>query len=273
MILAETRCNGPGPFYSDMLTHLLWWCRSAAFRNQDAVFDEQFSRLPNPPVFKREESNRNLIVPDDPELAATILRLVLPEKRHKWFRSMKRSQALVLSVFGNLKMLNRTSCLSEVTADDSVVPAFGRRPMEPSDLELEHDVSSLNKVRAISVDVLVSRSTVTSVDCKLSEQEVGCCSRPRLKKSDPEYCDGSFLRQGARSHRCAALAERGVSSWEHIPSVLNWQADRDPSRCRLAEPYQLVRNVLAASVEGGRSGRAAGTRCLCTTSEIQLPAL
>src|SRR5688572_12247029 len=98
--------------YSDILTQHLWSYRSAAFRNQDAVFDEQFSRLPNPPVFKKEAAHQNVIVPTDPELPATILRLVPPEKRHKWFRSMKSSQALALSVFGNLKVLNRTSCLS-----------------------------------------------------------------------------------------------------------------------------------------------------------------
>ena len=98
------------------------------------MFDEQFSRLPNPPVFKKEAAHQNVIVPDDPELAATILRLVHPEKRHKWFRSMKSSQALALSVFGNLKVLNRTSCLSEVTADDSAIPAFGPGPIEPSNL-------------------------------------------------------------------------------------------------------------------------------------------
>lgn len=176
MILVETRCNGPGSFYSDMLTHH-WSYRSAAFPSQDAVFDEQFSRLPNPPVFKKEESNRNVIVPDDPELAATILRLVPPEKRHKWFRSMKSSQALVLSVFGNLKMLNRTSCVSEVTADDSVVPAFGRRPMEPSDIELEHDVSV---ERGQSNQRRCARVGFDGHLCRLQALGTGsgCCSRP-----------------------------------------------------------------------------------------------
>lgn len=207
--------------------------------------------VPNPPVFTREASHRNVIVPEDPMLAAEVLKLVPREKRHKWFRSMKSSQALALSVFGNLKVLNRTRCLSEVSADDGSVPAFGHGQIEASNLELEHDVNSLNEVRATSVDLLVSGPTVACVECKLSEQEVGCCSRPRLKKDHPEYCNGSYVRQGDRTHRCA-LAERGMSYWEHIPSVLNWEVDRDHSPCPLAIPYQLVRNVLAASVDGSR---------------------
>jgi hypothetical protein len=238
--------------YSDDLTQRLWSYRAAAFSNQDALFDEQRSRWPNPPVFTNVASHRNVIVPDDSELGANVWRLVPPGKRHKWFRSMKSSQALALSVFGNLKVLNRTRCLSDVSADDGGLPAFGRAPIEPSDLELEYDVSSLNEVRATSVDVLVSGSTFTCVECKLSEQEVGCCSRPRLKKSHPDYCDGSFMRQGVRSHRCA-LAERGMSYWEHIPGVLDWDVNRDHSPCPLAKPYQLVCNLLAASVDGGRA--------------------
>lgn len=242
--------------YNEILTQRLWSYREAKFANQKALFDPQLSRFPNPPVFNSEASDQNVIVPDEPALAAAVLKMVPRPKRHKWFRSMKSSQALAQSVFGNLRVLNRTSCLLEVTADDDAIPAFGPGPIGPSDLELEHDVCSLNEVRATSVDVLVSGSTSICVECKLSEQEVGCCSRPRLKKSDPEYCDGSFARQGGRSHRCA-LAERGMSYWEHIPSVLNWEVDCDQNPCPLAKPYQLVRNLLAAVVAEGkvRGGR------------------
>ena len=242
--------------YSQILTERLWSYQSATYPDQEALFDSQRSRLPNPPVFTREAADKNVIVPDDVELATTVLELVPRAKRHKWFRSMKSSQALAQSVFGNLRVLNRASCLSEVTADDDAIPAFGPGPIGPSDLELEHEVSSLNEVRPTGVDVLVSGSTSICVECKLSEQEVGCCSRPRLKEGHPEYCDGSFVRQAGRSHRCA-LAERGMSYWEHIPGVLKWEVDRDHTPCPLAKPYQLVRNVLAAVVAEGkvRAGR------------------
>ena len=49
-----------------------------------------------------------------------------------------------------------------------------------------------------------------------------------------------------------------MSYWEHIPSVLNWDADRDQTPCPLAKPYQLVRNVLAASVVEGKVRRGSG---------------
>lgn len=237
--------------YSELLTEQLWSYRDAEFGTEGALFDTRLSRPPNPPVFTREAAHRNVIVPDDPALAARVLELVPREKRHKWFRSMKSSQALALSVFGSLKVLNRAECLSTVAADDDAIPAFGPGPIRSADLELEHDVSSLNEVRSTSVDVLVSGATFVCVECKLSEQEVGSCSRPRLKKGHPEYCDGSFARQGARSHRCA-LAERGMSYWDHIPEVLRWEVNLDQSPCPLAKPYQLVRNVLAASVDQGK---------------------
>lgn len=241
--------------YTNILSERLWSYRAAAFANED-VFDEQISRLPNPPVFTRDASHRNVIVPDDPGLRAAVLRLIPREKQHKWFRSMKSSQALAVSIFGNLKVQNRTNCLSEVNADDGDGPAFRQGRIGPEDLELEHDVTSLNEIRATSVDLLVSGPAFICVECKLSEQEVGCCSRPALKKDHREYCNGSYVRQSGRSHRCA-LAERGMNYWEHIPSVLNWEADRDSSPCPLAVPYQLVRNILAASVDGGhiRTGR------------------
>jgi hypothetical protein len=244
--------------YSEILTERLWSYQAATFTDREALFDTRLSRLPNPPVFTREASDHNLIVPDEAKLAAAVVELVPRSKRHRWFRSMKSSQALAQSVFGNLKVLNRISCLSEVSSDDDAVPAFGPGPIGPSDIELEHDVTSLNEVRATSVDLLVSGSASVCVECKLSEQEVGCCSRPRLKRHHPEYCDGSFARQGSRSHRCA-LAERGMDYWEHIPSVLNWEVDRDQSPCPLAKPYQLVRNVLAAVVGEGE-GKVRGGR-------------
>jgi hypothetical protein len=257
VVLSRLNLWGHALTYSEMLTQHLWSYRAATFANEEAIFDTRLSRLPNPPVFIRAASDRNIIVPDDPHLAKAVLELVPREKRHKWFRSMKSSQALALSIFGNLRMANKTGCLSEVVADDDAMPAFGPGSIGSSDLELEHDVRSLNEVRATSVDVLVSGGTFVCVECKLSEQEVGCCSRPRLKKRHPEYCDGSFVRQGGRSHRCA-LAERGMSYWEHIPGVLNWEVDRDRTPCPLAKPYQLVRNILAAVVAEGNVRRGRG---------------
>jgi hypothetical protein len=43
-----------------------------------------------------------------------------------------------------------------------------------------------------------------------------------------------------------------MSYWDHIPEVLRWEVNLDQSPCPLAKPYQLVRNVLAASVDQGK---------------------
>jgi len=192
-----------------------------------------------------------VIVPDDSAQAAAVLKLLPPSQQHRWFRSMKSSQALALSVFGNLKILNRADCLAKVQDEDGFGPAFRNGVIGSEDLELEYDVTSLNEIRATSVDLFVSGPPITCVECKLSEVEVGCCSRPALKKEHNEYCTGSYVQQKARSHRCV-LAERGMTYWDHIPHVLKWDVSSDHSPCPLAAPYQLVRNVLAASVENGQ---------------------
>jgi hypothetical protein len=48
-----------------------------------------------------------------------------------------------------------------------------------------------------------------------------------------------------------------MTYWDHIPRVLTWDVASDHALCPLMAPYQLVRNVLAASVEDGqvRAGR------------------
>ena len=46
--------------------------------------------------------------------------------------------------------------------------------------------------------------------------------------------------------------------WQHAPAVLDWNPDTDHSPCPLASTYQLVRNVLAATVRQDRVETASG---------------
>ena len=46
--------------------------------------------------------------------------------------------------------------------------------------------------------------------------------------------------------------------WQHAPAVFNWDPDVDHSPCPLAWTYQLVRNVLAATVRQDRVETASG---------------
>jgi hypothetical protein len=41
--------------------------------------------------------------------------------------------------------------------------------------------------------------------------------------------------------------------WDFVPQLFNWQADQDYAKCPLRSTYQLVRNVLAASI--GEDGK------------------
>ena len=81
--------------------------------------------------------------------------------------------------------------------------------------------------------------------------------RPRLPRDNPSYCDGTYTVQHGRRTRCA-LTEIGVQYWQHAPAVFNWNPDIDHSPCPLAWTYQLVRNVLAATVRKDRVETASG---------------
>ena len=95
------------------------------------------------------------------------------------------------------------------------------------------------------------------MECKLSESVFGTCSRPRLPRDNPFRCNGTYTVQRGRRDRCA-LTEIGVRYWHHVPAVLDWTPDVDHSPCPLEPTYQLVRNVLAATVRQDRVETASG---------------
>ena len=116
--------QNPYNLYSAELTDNPRKYRRCAFPESPGLFDAEYSeRGDNPPVFTKAHAQLNVLVPEDPTLAALVRDLVAMPKQHRWFRSMKSSQALAVSVFGNLKLSNRTACLSRISAEDGV----GRR--------------------------------------------------------------------------------------------------------------------------------------------------
>ena len=77
--------------------------RRTAFPKPAGLFESTYSeRRANPPVFTKEMAHRNLVRPADENRAAHVRNMVTEGKGHRWFRSMKSSQALAQSVFGNL---------------------------------------------------------------------------------------------------------------------------------------------------------------------------
>ena len=207
-------------------------------------------------MFLAEHATSNLLLPPDADLASSVVKMVPVSARHRWFRSMKSSQALTQSVFGALAPTGHLAALGALTAECGR-PAFTKTPNQLH-MTLGRDVSWLGEPRPTSVDVCFEGPQYRiAVECKLSESAFGTCSRPRLPRDNPSHCDGTYTVQHGRRDRCA-LTERGVRYWQHAPAVLDWDSGVDHSPCPLAWTYQLVRNVLAATVRQDRVELASG---------------
>jgi hypothetical protein len=203
-----------------------------------------------PPVLKPEFADLSLITAPDPDQAKRILRTIPRGQRHKWFRSLRSSQALAQSVFGSLAVYDQVAALAGIAAECGR-PAFFTDP-QGWEMVCEHKVTKLAEHRATSVDVLISRSgKQVSVECKLTEPDFGTCSRPRLTPEDPSYekqrCNGDYERQAGRDVRCA-LTGIGIRYWDYLPDLFGWSYDEDHRPCPFASTYQLARNAMAATV-------------------------
>jgi hypothetical protein len=237
--------------YNEYLVDLVnrfWTYRSTRFANEQAIFDKRDRRGMRPPVLSRNHELRNVIV--DPQLsqseACQVRRMLPPGERHRWFRSMRSSQALVQSVFANLCAMKLCAALQVVTTDEGCHPFQGISP-DGSSLTLERSVTALREPRPTSIDISVQGPLNVVIECKLAEPDVGHCSRPKLSEDKPNHCDGSYRCQHGRKERCA-LAVLGIKYWKFVPRLFKWRADQDQAICPLRSTYQLVRNALAASI-------------------------
>jgi hypothetical protein len=164
---------------------------------------------------------------------------------------MTSSQALAQSLFGNLIVHDQLGILGDIETETGE-PLVGA---SPEAAELEFEVGFLGEPRKTSLDVLVRRANGYRVafECKLTEPEVGTCSRPALTPHERNYkrdhCDGTYTCQRGRKVRCS-LTNVGVAYWNHIPGLFHWSSAHDHRPCPVRETYQLVRNVLAVSVDG-----------------------
>ena len=213
-------------------------------------------RESRPPVLSRQYRYENLILPPDRDKAEQVLLAVPYAKRHRWFGSLKSSQAIAQSVFGAIQAFDALDFLTDVKAECGGA-AFGKR-RDGWTLELEHEVRGLQEPRRTSVDMLAERPGYrAAVECKLTEREFGRCSRPRLDPDAAEHCDGSYRVQHGRRTRCA-LTELGIRYWELIQELFEWPAGRNHQPCPFGETYQIGRNALAATL--GQDGRVDTTR-------------
>ena len=204
-----------------------------------------------PPVFRSPFAERNILLPPLASSAhhQTVEATLPGKERHRFFGSMRSSQALAQSVFGNLIAAGKAALLEGLETEEGL-PAFFDGVGEAK-LQLEHAVDHLGEPRPTSIDLWVEGCGRVAVECKLTETEFGICSRPRLRPSDAnythDYCNGDYLQQQARRSRCS-LTEIGARYWSHIPELFSWDNATDWRPCPLADTYQLVRNILAACI-------------------------
>ena len=231
-------------FKEDMIRRF-WRFKGLRFPADDPRFEEARPRGLRPPVFHEAYAEGNLLI--DPALTESerlrLIGMIPALKRHLWFRSMRSSQALTQTVFGSLAVTGRLGLLAGLETED------GERPFQPNahgaaHLALEVDVDCLGEPRPTSKDVAYRGLNPVTVECKLMEESIGLCSRPRLFQNDFRYCDGSYTRQRGRQERCS-LTGIGVRYWPLVPRLFRIDAGIDHSICPLHRNYRLVRNLLA----------------------------
>ncbi len=253
--------------FDDHLTRLvtqLWNYRLENFAGRDHLFDDH--REPSPPVFAPDHADWNILLRPgaDDEETKSVLGALPASKRHPWFRSMKSTQALAQSVFGNLRANNKLGLLSSLLGDDGQPLFFRPSGCEPH-TEMEHEVGYLKEKGqgGTNVGVLLNQGSYRiAVECKLAEADFGRCSKPLRKPEDTDYehdyCNADYAPQQNRRFRCS-LAGLGVAYWEYIPELFDgWSAGTDHCPCPLNRAYQLTRDLLAACVRPGLSVDPAG---------------
>jgi len=108
--------------YLSELFARFWKYRRDTFKAAD-YFDRSLSDAQDrPPVFKPEYSNKNVLVrPSGSTAEHSAVLDTLPGKRHKYFASMRSSQALAQAVFGNLKIQQKLDCLLDLRDKNSEI--------------------------------------------------------------------------------------------------------------------------------------------------------
>lgn len=244
--------------YRDALIQRYWRYAEHEFNPSDRYFDQPNQNYHRPPVFVGSKSDRNILTsPDSPSNKKEQLMKLIPDgAHHKWFRSMSSSQALAMSVLGNLYIYDKLSILSRLV-DDEGQPLLNSREIHYENFYLEHKINYLGETRKTIIDAFIPGEFQIAIECKFTEFEVGSCSRPRLSKTasnyERDYCNGAYKQQQLRKERCS-LTEQGVKYWDYVPLFFKWDKSKDYDSCPLRFNYQLIRNILAAGIKEHHSG-------------------
>lgn len=238
--------------YTSELIQQFWDYVDAESSGEKNHLESPNRNVQRPPVFRKKFASENILIsPEtDDHTRNTIVSTLPINERHKYFASMRSSQALAQSVFGNLAARGALSLLSGLSSEEGLL-AFGA-DLERTSMQLEYNVKHLGEPRSTSIDVWFESEIRIAVECKLTEPDFGTCSRPKLRQGiddnyDRDYCNGTYTQQWNRKTRCS-LSEIGVEYWAYIPEILYWKNDQDMSPCAFRNTYQLIRNLLAACV-------------------------
>ena len=110
-------------------------------------------RQGRPPVLASKFALKGVLVPPNGTTANDIRTAIPVSQRHRWFRSLKSSQALTQSVFGAIRVFDRLDLLQNVSAECGR-PAFFE-DHRGTTLDFEHEVHCLGEPRPTSIDVLL----------------------------------------------------------------------------------------------------------------------
>jgi hypothetical protein len=233
--------------YLQQMIQRFWQYKAAHFSGQDHMFERANPNGLRPPVFNQGFETGNLLLCGlNGADRGRVVAMIAPAKRQMWFRSMRSSQALTQSVFGTLAVIGRLDLLAQLETDD------GEKPFRPGaggevEVHLELEVNHLGEPQPTSKDVAFRGRSSVTVECKLTEPEIGPCSAANPPAHCPRGCDGSYSVQMGRASRCY-LTEIGVRYWEYVPLLFHIDAEIDHNPCPLNSTYQLVRNLLATCV-------------------------
>ena len=131
--------------YDNYLAELcgaLWEYAEVEFTD-DNLLNKRSRSLNRSPVLKPELADKNIVRPKGirTEAYSSLIQAIPQNKRHKYFHSLRSSQALAQSVFGGLKALGNLEALASLEADDGSLAFSGLSEID--EVELEHDVQHL----------------------------------------------------------------------------------------------------------------------------------
>jgi hypothetical protein len=236
--------------YLDTLVSRFWDYQQKVLPIWEDYFDQPKKFNRRPPVFLKNKADYNILM--EPGISSKIKMIIKnqipPQSRHKWFGSMKSSQALAQSVFANLKEYEKLHYLEEITCDYGD-PLFENGEITSDNFFMEYDINFLNEPRRTNLDCFISGQYKIAIECKLTESGFGNCSRQRLKKEDSnyetDYCNGSYTFQRGRENRCS-LTEIEVLYWRYIPEIFRLRSDIDYQECPIKKKLSTGKKYLSS---------------------------